>query len=133
VKIYLYNVNRNLNRVYRTCYSFGIEEIFIISDNKNYKLKGNLFTAKDKVQIKTISFPNNLKNIVAFENYYEKSIYNFDWKNIEGIIIGGETCGLPKKINCNNKLKIPTINSFCLTVEASLSIILYDWSIKQCS
>lgn len=132
MKIYLYNVNRNLNRVYRTCYSFGIKEIFIISDIKNYELKGNLFVAKDKVQIKIVPFPDNLNNIAAFENYYKESIYKFDWKNIDGIIIGGETIGLPKRIVCENKLKIPTTDNFCLTVEAALSIILYDWSMKQC-
>lgn len=129
MKVILYNVGRNLNRAFRTCFSFGVSELYLIG-SMQYKLKGNLFKSKDKVKIIKLETMPELEydNSIAFENYYKKSIYNFkEWRKIDTILIGGETTGLPKGIKCNYKIKIPTMNSFCLTVEATLAIVLFEW------
>jgi tRNA(Leu) C34 or U34 (ribose-2'-O)-methylase TrmL len=128
MKVYLYNVCRNLNRAYRTCFSFGVDEIILIGDSNDWELKGNLYAAKEKVKIiRTDTIPD-LRNIVALENYYNLPLSKVDWDNIEGILIGGESKSLPKRIEPKYKATIPTINNFCLTVEATLAITLYEWS-----
>lgn len=134
MRVILFNVGRNLNRAYRTCFSFGITKLLFIgkSNDRSIQLeeRGNLFSAKDKVKIEYYNSIKdiNLNNTVAFENYYNKSIYDLDWNNIDSILIGGESTGLPKKLNTKEKVCIPTMNKFCLTVEASLAIALYEWS-----
>ena len=134
MRVILFNVGRNLNRAYRTCFSFGITKLLFIGKSNDrsiqWEKRGNLFLAKDKVKVK---YYNSIKDInlnktVAFENYYNKSIYDLDWNNIDSILIGGESTGLPKKLNTKEKVCIPTMNKFCLTVEASLAIALYEWS-----
>jgi len=134
MKVLLFNVGRNLNRAYRTCFSFGINELYLIgkSDDKSiiWEKRGNLYSAKDRVKIKYYDSLDNLNmdNTVAFENYYTNSIFNLDWNGIDSILIGGESTGLPRKLNVKEKVCILTVNKFCLTVEASLAIILYEWS-----
>jgi len=129
MKVILYNVGRNLNRAYRTCFSFGITELLIVG-KENIKQKGALYSAKKKVKIVYCKSLDDLDlcNTVAFENYYKKQINNLEWKGINFILIGGETGGLPRELNAKEKICIPTANKFCLTVEASLAIVLYEWS-----
>jgi tRNA(Leu) C34 or U34 (ribose-2'-O)-methylase TrmL len=131
MNIVLYNVRRNLNRVYRTCYSFGIYDIYLIDCNL-FK-KGNLFSAKNKVKTYILNNINevNMNKTIALENYYSLSIQNIDWKDINNILIGGESKGLPKKIKPKIKACIKTKNIFCLTVEAALAIILYEYRRKM--
>ncbi|MGD8707072.1 MAG: TrmH family RNA methyltransferase [Nitrosopumilaceae archaeon] len=130
MRVVLYNVGRNLNRAYRTCFSFGIEKLILVNSQDisiKWELKGNLFEAKNKVKIiETNMMPLIDMHTIALENYYKQSIYNITWNNLDTILIGGETKGLPKLISCQ-KATIPTINNFCLTVEASLAIALSEW------
>jgi len=138
MKILLYNVGRNLNRAYRTCFSFGISEMIMIGKSGDrsikWELKGNLYAAKEKVKVINTEKIPDLSQTVALENYYAESLYDIDWSKVTSLLIGGETKGLPKKINPLYKATIPTINSFCLTVEASLAIALSEWrrNIGQC-
>lgn len=130
MNIILYKVGRNLNRAFRTCYSFGIYNIYLIDCNLS-KI-GNLFSAKDKIKMTILNNINDidLNKTVALENYYSISIQEINWKGIDNILIGGETKGLPRKINPKIKACIKTENIFCLTVEASLAIILYEYNRK---
>lgn len=132
MKVYLYNVGRNLNRAYRTCFSFGIEELILIGKSADpsiaWELKGNLFSAKDKVKINKADFLPSENGILAMETFYKLPIFNFaEWNKVEGILIGGETIGIPKNYNSQFKATIPTINNYCLTVESALAITLYEW------
>ena len=97
MKIYLYKVNRNLNRCVRTCEAFGITKLYLI--NSPIIVKGNLFGAKNKVSIiQQNKFPNAVR-LLALETYFKTPLWKIDFDNIDSIIIGGETAGLPKKIN----------------------------------
>lgn len=128
LNIYLYNVNRNLNRIYRTCEAFGITNIKLINVDK-YILQGNLFKAKDRVNIDTItSFPDG-KNILSLETYFKIPIWNINFSKVKGILLGGETTGLPI-IKTEFKAYIPMQGKISsLTVEAALSITLYQRSL----
>lgn len=131
MNIVFHHIGRNINRVMRLCYSFGIYQIYIIGDKYKTYHKKNLFSANGKVNIVNIdnSFLN--ENFVAFENHYSNSFFSFNnWEDISGIVIGGESCSVPK-LNYKYKIKIPTVNSLCLTIESCLSIILYEWSKKN--
>lgn len=123
-RVILYNVNRNLNRSYRTCEAFGIPEIQLIKCEN--KIKGNLFKAKNKVKIiESEKIVTN--NMIAFETTGKKEITQVNWDNIDTVFIGGETGGIPKNLNCEI-YKIPQIGEISgLTVEAALAIILYEW------
>jgi tRNA(Leu) C34 or U34 (ribose-2'-O)-methylase TrmL len=133
MKVILYNVNRNLNRALRTCFSFGITELFLFNDSPTeLNLKGALYSAKEKVKLHSLHKDDinsiyKYYRICAFENYYNKSVYEVDWKGIEAILIGGESTGIPRKLKFYEMVKIPTVNNFCLTVEASLAIALSEW------
>jgi len=135
MKVILYNVGRNLNRAYRTCFSFGVEELILIGKYNNMMaesyFKGNLYKAKNKVKIIKLNCLPNLNNTVALENYYSKSIYDVDLTNFDSLLIGGESSDLPKNIEVAEKVIIPTINNLCLTVEASLAIALSEFNRKN--
>ena len=131
MNVILYNVGRNLNRAYRTCFSFGIEEMWLIGNSNLWeKKKGNLYSANNKVIVRKAETLDNfdLYKCIAFENYYKNNLCDVDWGGLDYIMIGGESTGLPRKLNTREKATIPTINNFCLTVEASLAIVLYEWS-----
>lgn len=128
--VVLYKVNRNLNRSIRTCYSFGIKDLFLVDcGNLDY---GNLFAAKSQVKLHRIKLLPDF-GYCALENFYSASIYDINWDSIEAILIGGESDSLKKKELKNLRhqpvmAKIPTKNDLCLTVEASLAIALSEWN-----
>lgn len=130
MRVILYNVGRNLNRAYRTCYSFGVGEMIMVgkSDDRSidWELKGNLFEAKDRVKVTRLDDLPDLSRAVAMENYYDTPLWEVNWSLVDTILIGGETTGLPRN-DAIYKVKIPTTNQFCLTVEAALAIGLYEW------
>ena len=134
MKVYLYNVGRNLNRAFRTCFSFGINELILIGNSADrsiqWELKGHLYAAKDAVKITEQKDLPDLSQTVGLENYYVTPIESICWEGLDSILIGGESTGLPKGISPKIQATIPTINSFCLTVEASLAIALYEWRRK---
>ena len=132
MKVVLYNVGRNLNRAYRTCFSFGVDAMILVGASNDqsikWELKGNLYRAKSKVKIIQTNILPNLNNALILENYYNQSLYNItNWQDYDMIVIGGETSGVPKSIKGKTGCRIPTINNFCLTVEASLAIALSEW------
>ena len=132
MRVVLYNVGRNLNRAYRTCFSFGISEMVLVGKSNDrsiqWELKGGLFAAKDKVNILRLDELPDLSHAVALENYYQTPLNAVCWDGIDTILIGGETNGLPRNIDVACRARIPTVNRFCLTVEAALAIGLYEWS-----
>jgi len=139
IDVYLYNVGRNLNRAFRTCFSFGVKNLFLVGKSFDrsiaWELKGNLYSAKEEVNIKYLDKLPSIGNLLALENYYSNSIYDLgikNWQQIKGIVIGGESKGIPKDLEFGYMRKIPTINNFCLTVEASLAIGLSEYWRHKC-
>lgn len=130
MQVLLYNVGRNLNRVCRTCFAFGVKELVLIgySDSCSWEVRGNLYSAKDKINIIKLEELPNLQAILALENYYSIPIQKVNWSKIEGILIGNETTGLPHNLNYCQKAYIETVGRKCLTVEAALAIALYEWN-----
>jgi len=125
MKVLLYRVSRNLNRVYRTAEAFGIEEILLLECRGT--LQGNLFKAKERVILTEVNkFP--LSETLALETFYRNSIYDVDWNKVSILVLGGETSGLPYTKKFVQMARIPMIGKVSgLTVEASLAIALYEW------
>ena len=123
MKIVLSNVGRNLNRCYRTAEAFGFSTMLL--HNCSGKLKGNLFKSKGRVElIDTDSI--DFENAAYFETDGNLTIQDFDFAGIEYLVFGGETKSLPKSYK-KNRIKIPTKGEISgLTVEAALSIVLYE-------
>ena len=128
MQVILYNVRRNLNRVYRLCYSFGVEKILVVNKIlSDSSIRGNLFSAKGQIKVQYLNSMPPLETTVALENYHKNPIENISWHGIEYILIGGETLGLPRSIAPAIKATIKTPNNLCLTVDSSLSIALHEW------
>lgn len=122
----LAGVGKNMNRAIRTCYSFGVYDIYCLKC-KGF-LKGSLFSAKDKVRLHAIDSLEQFDpaKILALElTNTLPSIRKIDTSSIEYIAIGGEAITLRKK-DFPVMARIPTKNKLCLTVEAALAIALYE-------
>jgi hypothetical protein len=135
VKVVLYNVGRNLNRAFSTCFSFGVEEMVLVNSNDRsikWGLKGNLYTAKDRVRVVRATEIPPIGNALAMENYYGPELDEVVWDGVDSILIGGESSGLPRGIEPRQKARIPTVGGYCLTVEAALAITLYAWRTCGC-
>ena len=126
--VILVGVGRNLNRAIRTCYSFGVYDLYCL--NCAGQTKGNLYSAADKVKVHTIDSLEDFdpSEILALEiNSQHQSMRDRPLTNIKYIAIGGESTTLRKK-DFINMVQIQTSNKLCLTTEAALAIALYDFS-----
>lgn len=124
LSVYCYKVGNNLNRVYRTCEAFGVQNLYLVECDA--QLSGNLFRAKNRVNIHTATIPDRL-GLLALETYYNTPVYALNLLSISSVIIGGETVGLPKKIQAEYCATIPQFGLISgLTVEAALAIVLYE-------
>lgn len=127
MRVLLYQVGRNLNRAYRTCEAFGVDELLLFECQKAF-LGGNLFKAAGRVMLTEISRFPQADGLLALETYYGDSISVVDWGSIHTLVIGGETYGLPRSLEAAQKAHIPTVGQTSgLTVEAALAIALYEW------
>lgn len=129
MNVLLYRVGRNLNRVYRTCEAFGVNELLLLECTGT--LRGNLFNAKGRVNIfHASSFVRD--GALGLETFYDNTIYNVDWTNVRTIVIGGESSGIPRSEEFDQKARIPMVGEISgLTVEAALAIALYEWRRKR--
>lgn len=123
----LYAVGRNLNRAVRTCEAFGVQTLHLLNCPGAY-LGGNLFRASGRVSIMVVDDWPSPVGLCAIETTYALPIYELDWHNIDGLLIGGETSGLPPNIDAEYRTYIPMVGHISgLTVEAALAIALYEW------
>jgi len=123
--IYLYRVNRGLNRCIRTAYSFGFENIFLVDCGK---YDNRLFSAK-RIRInRTLNF--SFGKGLLLEKNKGKEIRSVNLKEYDFIILGGESIILTKKIYDGNFCYIQTKNDFCLTSPVALSI--FCWEYQKC-
>jgi tRNA G18 (ribose-2'-O)-methylase SpoU len=129
--VLLYRVGRNLNRAYRTCAAFGVQRLFLIGNNEDpsasWELRGNLFSARNLVEIVRQEELPILTSCCGLETYYDTPLSAVDWAGITAILIGGETAGLPRSIKPGVRAVIPILGHLPLTVEAALAIALYEW------
>lgn len=125
VKVVLHQVGQNLNTAYRTCEFFGVEEIHL--HKCKGMLKGNLFKAKNNVEIKYINEMPLGDNVAYFETNGKIDINDFDFQNIDTICIGGETNDfINKEFKNIPKIKIQGYGKVSgLTVTSALSIALF--------
>lgn len=123
----LYGVGRNLNRAVRTCEAFGVQELHLLDCRKAY-LAGNLFRATGRVRVRMVEDWPASEKLCALETSYPTLIYDVPWHDIGGVLIGGETDGLPGSVAAQYRACIPMIGRVSgLTVEAALAITLYEW------
>lgn len=124
--VILIGVGRNLNRAIRTCYSFGVYDIYCF--NCSGLIHGNLFSATGQVRLHQLSDLESLPvdKILALEVVKgQPLLHEYPIQGIEYLAIGGESITL-KRSNFPNMARIPTANALCLTTEAALAIALYD-------
>lgn len=126
MKVLLYKVGRNLNRAYRTCEAFGVAEL-LLKDCPQANLKDNLFAAKGRVAITSVDDWGD--SLLLLETNYHLPLWRIDWRQINCVVIGGETSGLPRQIpGHHQRATIPIWGKISgLTVEAALGIALYEW------
>jgi tRNA G18 (ribose-2'-O)-methylase SpoU len=125
--VLLYQVNRNLNRAYRTAEAFGVARMLLL-DCGSALLAGNLFKARDRVKLVSIDKWPAPWGLLALETYYPHSIEITDWSEVTTIVIGGESHGLPRNLEAAQRARILTVGAISgLTVEAALAIALYEW------
>ena len=126
MKVYLYRVGRNLNRVIRTCEAFGVSDLCLLDCGG--EIKGNLYGAEGRVYVQKIDRFPSPQGLLAIETWCETPLWDVDFCSIHGIIVGGETVGLPRKIVADYKAVIPMFGKISgLTVEAALATALYEW------
>lgn len=118
--IILYKCGRNINRVYRLCYVYGIENLYLL-DCSDCSI-GNTFSASGKVNVHILRDLNEISgSVYALEktgNYTLNELPKCDY-----LIVGGENVTIRKKM-CDKIIKINTENDLCLTVDQALAIAL---------
>lgn len=126
MNVLLYQVGRNLNRAYRTAEAFGIERLLLL--NCREELRGNLFKAQGRVTIERIDDWPAPNGLLALDTHARRPLREAEWTRVHTIVIGGETCGLPRRKLAEQGAIIPMVGQVSdLTVEAALAIALYEW------
>ncbi len=124
-RVVLYRVGRNFNRAYRTCEAFGVSKINLVECRG--KCEGNLYSAVGRVDVGDIDALPFGDNVLALETWGDASIEDVDWTNIDTVLVGGETSGLPRSVKCQVAAISQCGNISGLTVEAALAIALHEW------
>jgi hypothetical protein len=121
-------VGRNLNRVIRTCYSFGVLDLYCLGCDMK-QVNGNLFSASEKVRMHEIKdlCGFDKTEIIALEVLPSlPDIRCVSADSARFIAVGGESTTLRKK-DFPRMARIPTKNKLCLTSEAALAIALHHF------
>ncbi len=121
IGVIVYKCGRNINRVYRLCHIYGIQNLFLVGCDSP-KI-GNVFSAKGTVAIHIIDNLNGMRNIAALEKGKGvpicDKISEFDY-----LLVGGENVML-KNDMADGFFHIKTENTLCLTVDEALAIGLH--------
>lgn len=126
-QVVLHGVGRNLNRAYRTCEAFGVTSIRL--HQCDGRLAGHLYRAAGRVALAPIDALPTGVGVLALETGYPTPLWAVPWESMRWLLIGGETCGLPRKLEAACKARIMTLGNVSgLTVEAALAIALYERS-----
>lgn len=123
--VILVGVGRNLNRAVRTCFSFGVYDVYCLDCAG--QVKGSLFSAAGKIRLHKIQALRDIAGpVLGLEaNPLLPALYDCPLEGIEYLAVGGESVTL-KRADFSRMAHIPTINGLCLTTEAALAIALYE-------
>src|SRR5690554_1892973 len=91
--VVLVGVGRNLNRVIRTCYSFGVYDVFCV--NCTGQISGNLFAAKAVIVRQGMPEVENMLALEATKSLLP--IGNVPPKTVKYLVVGGENVTLRSK------------------------------------
>lgn len=119
----LYRVGRNLNRAYRTCFSFGISAVELVECTGT--LQGNLYSATGRIDAREADWPQDLSRTVIAETDGDVPVQDLDWARVDRLVVGGESVHLPA-VRCMARVRIDTPASLCLTTEAALAVLLHE-------
>lgn len=124
INVVLYKVEQNLNFAYRTAEFFGVKKIYLYSCNAT--LQGNLFMAKDNIELEVIHRMPKGKNVMYFETNGKLSLNDVDFSEVDTICIGCESQDFRgSEFKDIEKVKIKGYGKVSgLTVATSLAIIL---------
>lgn len=124
-RVVLYRVGRNLNRAVRTCEAFGVSRIDLVECDA--RLSGNLYGASGRVEVREVGALPCGAGVLALETGTPHRVEQVDWSEVDTVIIGGETSGLPRSLACQYATIGMCGNVSGLTVEAALAIALHQW------
>ena len=122
--VVLHGVGRNLARAYRLCASFGVPRLETHACTG--RLAGNLFSAAGAVELCGLAtLPEPAADTVWLDQRGEVPLSAVAWLDVRRIVVGGETCGLPRAPGPRVRIDHP--GALELTVEAALAIALQAW------
>lgn len=122
--VWLYRVGRNLNRAIRTCEAFNVCRLVLVDCDESF-ISGRLFGASGRVTIERAdSLPGD--ECLPIETWGDVEIRAVDWAPVRGILIGGETSGLPRRVGRSARIDMGGHVSG-LTVEAAMAVALHEW------
>lgn len=125
IDVWLYRVGRNLNRAYRTCASFGVERLVLVDCGE---VSGRLYSAEGRVEVVRADALPSAGGTLVLEDYAPLPLQLLAWHGVERIVVGGETSGIPRSFRAERAARIVSAKP-SLTVEASLAIALFEWSL----
>jgi len=137
----------NLGALLRVCDNFGVQQVFFVGDEEDYKhsrIKRNATTSINKVDWQFVSETDLWSKLssetmkIAVDTTSESVVINqFDFKTLENsfcLFFGNETIGLEDEVvnKCTASIHIPMIgNSFSMNVVQAASVALYE-AVNQC-
>lgn len=116
--VILYKCKRNINRVYRLCYTFGVAKLYLLDCEKPEI--GNVFSARGKVEIICIESLCEINGEICAMEVNGKAPKD-NLKKCDYLLIGGENTTITNKM-CQSRYWIKTKNNLCLTVDEALAI-----------
>lgn len=137
----------NLGALLRVCDNFGVQQVFFVGDEADYKhsrIKRNATTSINKVEWKFVSetelwseLPLETIKIAVDTTSDSVAINQFNFEALENsfcLFFGNETIGLEDEVvkKCAASIHIPMIgNSFSMNVVQAASVTLYE-AVSQC-
>ncbi len=137
----------NLGALLRVCDNFGVQQVFFVGDEADYKharIKRNATTSINKIDWKFVSeteiwevLPSDLEKIAVDTTSDSVELNQFKFKTLEKtfcLFFGNETIGVEDEVlqQCDASIHIPMIgNSFSMNVVQAASVTLYE-AVRQC-
>lgn len=125
-RVVLYRVGRNLNRAVRTLEAFGVRRLELVECDEA-RLDGRLYGANGRVAIGSLESIPVGAGVLALETGTPTLVEAVSWDDIDTLVIGGETSGLPRSLGCRYATIGMGGNVSGLTVEGALAVALHQW------
>lgn len=119
----LYRVGRNLCRAVRTCASFGVTHLVLVKCTG--RPSGHLYSARGQVAVLRADQLPEGRGVLALETGAGVDLGDVDWSDCSTLLLGGETDGLPRRLDVTYAHIALPGRPQGLTVEAALAIALY--------